>query len=105
MSTRRNKWPTRQSRYINAVSVGFKPLEWTNSKERPGSVDFQKQELLELSLVGVPANASALRVRSMTRSERLAELKADVARVAAVQKQHDEAERRKREAHEAYKAE
>lgn len=48
--------------FLNCVSVGFQPIEWSLSKDkgRPGGVDFKKQELLELSIVPVPANANAL---------------------------------------------
>ena len=45
--------------YLNAVSVGFVPKEYTQNKER-GGYDFTKQELLEYSVVPVPANAGAL---------------------------------------------
>lgn len=53
--------------FINATSVGFRPVKWeyTADKERgaddwfPG-IDFQQQELIELSLVTVPANPEAL---------------------------------------------
>lgn len=50
--------------YLNAVSVGFAPLEWTLTKDksRPGGIDFKKQELLEISIVPIPANANALAV-------------------------------------------
>lgn len=48
--------------YINAVSVGFVPLEWsfTNDKERPYGIDFTRQTLLEISLCPVPCNGNAL---------------------------------------------
>lgn len=48
--------------YVKAVSVGFIPLEWkwVDSKDRPFGMDFTKQELLEISVVPVPANANAL---------------------------------------------
>lgn len=48
--------------YINSVSVGFQPLEWkqTKDKSRPGGIDFMKQELLEVSVVPIPANRNAL---------------------------------------------
>lgn len=48
--------------YLNSVSVGFQPIEWALSKDksRAGGVDFKKQELLEISVVPVPANANAL---------------------------------------------
>lgn len=45
--------------YLNAASVGFMPLKWSRNEER-GGVDFEKQELLEHSIVPVPANAEAL---------------------------------------------
>lgn len=56
-----------QTGFIRATSVGFRPLEWefTNEEERgaddwfPG-IDFQRQELTEFSVVGVPANPEAL---------------------------------------------
>lgn len=48
--------------YINAVSVGFIPREWsfTNDKNRPYGIDFKKQELMEISVCPVPCNANAL---------------------------------------------
>src|SRR5579871_3442276 len=48
--------------FLNATSVGFQPLEykWAEDKERPGGIDFTKQELLEFSIVPIPANAEAL---------------------------------------------
>lgn len=47
---------------LSAVSVGFLPLEfaWSSDKNRPYGIDFQKQELMEISLVPVPCNANAL---------------------------------------------
>ena len=56
-------------RFLNAVSVGFQPHEWTFVSEstdaeraRRGGIDFLKQSLLEYSAVPVPANANALAV-------------------------------------------
>ena len=54
-------------RFIGATSVGFRPTKWdfTNDKARgaddwfPG-IDFEEQELVELSVVTVPANPEAL---------------------------------------------
>jgi HK97 family phage prohead protease len=43
---------------VNATSVGFRPLAWDWSKRKDGSIDFHSVELLEYSLVSVPANAS-----------------------------------------------
>ncbi len=51
---------------LRTVSVGFKPVEWKIAEDRDDGdswfppVDFTKQELLELSVVSVPANANAL---------------------------------------------
>lgn len=53
--------------FIAATSVGFRPLKWdyTRDQERgaddwfPG-IDFEEQELVELSVVTVPANPEAL---------------------------------------------
>jgi HK97 family phage prohead protease len=53
--------------FIAATSVGFRPLKWTYSTDKdrgaddwfPG-IDFQEQELVELSIVTVPANPEAL---------------------------------------------
>lgn len=42
---------------LNAVSVGFIPLEWTENKE---GYDITKWELLEFSAVAVPANQDAI---------------------------------------------
>ena len=53
--------------FIAATSVGFRPLKWdytTDQEARrrrlvPG-IDFEEQELVELSVVTVPANPEAL---------------------------------------------
>ncbi len=46
---------------LSACSVGFRPLKWTRaeSKDRPFGIDFHSCELLELSVVSVPANPDA----------------------------------------------
>jgi HK97 family phage prohead protease len=48
--------------YINAVSVGFIPTEWTfvEDKDRPYGITFKKQTLLEVSLCPIPCNSNAL---------------------------------------------
>jgi len=48
--------------FIHAGSVGFVPLdcEWANDDDRPWGIDFKRQELLEFSIVPIPANANAL---------------------------------------------
>lgn len=53
--------------WLGATSVGFRPIKWdyTNDETRgaddwfPG-IDFEEQELVELSIVTVPANPEAL---------------------------------------------
>jgi HK97 family phage prohead protease len=54
-----------KSGYIRAGSVGFAPLDWTFSDDRPYGIDFHRQELLEFSIVPVPANANALVVQAV----------------------------------------
>lgn len=45
--------------FLNAASVGIDPLEWTYDEEM-GGVRFYRHELLEHSIVPVPANPEAL---------------------------------------------
>jgi HK97 family phage prohead protease len=48
--------------FLNTDSVGFAPIEWKqrSDKSRPGGIDFSKVELLEVSVVPVPALPSSL---------------------------------------------
>ena len=47
--------------FLNATSVGFRPLKYGYNTERGDyAMDFEKQELLEFSVVPVPANPEAL---------------------------------------------
>ena len=45
---------------LNATSVGFRPLAWDFSEQKKGGIDFHAAELLEFSLVAVPANQECL---------------------------------------------
>ena len=45
--------------FIRATSVGFKPIKWAYNEQR-GGVDFTEQELLEFSLVPIPANPACV---------------------------------------------
>jgi HK97 family phage prohead protease len=45
--------------FVNAGSVGFIPLTY-NWNDKRGGFDFEEQELIEYSIVGVPMNAEAL---------------------------------------------
>lgn len=55
-----------EQRILKAVSVGFRPLkyEWLKDDDgdETGGIRFREQELLECSVVSVPANPSALAV-------------------------------------------
>jgi HK97 family phage prohead protease len=48
--------------FIKSVSVGFMPIlwDWADGADRRGGIDFEKQELLEISVVPIPANTNAL---------------------------------------------
>jgi hypothetical protein len=48
-----------RGRFMRATSVGFDPMEWMFDETR-GGYNFNAQELLEHSMVAVPANANAL---------------------------------------------
>lgn len=56
-----------EQRIIRAVSVGFRPLAATPIKET-GGLRFTASELLECSVVAVPANANALRLKGLAPS-------------------------------------
>jgi hypothetical protein len=51
-----------QAGYLKAVSVGFKPLEWTIAEDRSGwnPINYKRQLLLEYSAVPIPSNQEAL---------------------------------------------
>lgn len=51
-----------KARFLNAVSTSWLPLAWSRStdKGRPGGIDFKKVDLLEISQVPIPAQATAL---------------------------------------------
>ena len=48
--------------FLNATSVGFVPLKFafTDDPQRRFGIDFMEQELLEFSVVSIPANPEAL---------------------------------------------
>jgi HK97 family phage prohead protease len=52
-------WHSLKYKLIQAVSIGFNPLEWETMKDSYG-VRWLSWEMLELSLVGVPANPDAM---------------------------------------------
>jgi HK97 family phage prohead protease len=73
--------------FLKSTSVGFQPTEFKMSldRERMGGVDFKKQQLMEFSIVNVPANPDCLICMSAeeVREERKAEAAELLARIAA----------------------
>jgi hypothetical protein len=51
-----------RTKFLHATNVGFRPLafKFSGDPARPHGIDFLEQELLEFSLVAVPANSEAL---------------------------------------------
>lgn len=67
--------------FLNAVSVGFMPIEYAfvEDADRRFGIDFKQQELLEFSVVSVPANGEAL-IESRASDEEVSDrIKADLA--------------------------
>lgn len=52
--------------FLNATSIGFIPK--AAKPMQNGGMDFEKSELLEFSIVGIPSNQAALAIRSMAKS-------------------------------------
>lgn len=50
-------WQSLKLGLVRAVSIGFRPLEWTQLKD--GGFNFSKWKWVELSLVTIPANTDA----------------------------------------------
>ena len=63
--------------FLNAVSVGFIPIEWETGGKKDGDPKkiFTKQELLELSAVPVPSNPEALQQARTAKVITLKEMK------------------------------
>jgi HK97 family phage prohead protease len=61
--------------FLSATSVGFRPLEVEKATDREKGMNFSKQELLEFSIVPVPANPEALIQMSASSPEFKASLK------------------------------
>lgn len=49
-----------RQKFLNAASIGFRPLKWNWNEERKMGIDFLESELLEWSCVPVPAHPEAL---------------------------------------------
>lgn len=54
--------------FLKATSIGFRPLKYAINEERRG-YDFEECELLEFSIVPVPANAEALALAASANGE------------------------------------
>lgn len=52
-------WHSLLYKLLQAVSIGFKPIEWSYMDDSWG-IRYTSWEMLELSLVGVPANPDAM---------------------------------------------
>lgn len=53
--------------FLNAVSVGFRPIRWLEGKEAtPARRVYVEQELVEVSAVAIPANHNALALSAKT---------------------------------------
>src|SRR5690606_25097595 len=52
-------WHSLKYKLLQAVSIGFKPIEYTYMDDSHG-IHYHSWEMLELSLVGVPANPDAM---------------------------------------------
>ena len=99
--------------FLSATSVGFRPLQFEWAKDRDDEqswfppIDFLRQELMEFSVVSIPANPEALidpaerltpatQIAAAAESARMAALEAEkaAAALAAIRQQHREARRR-----------
>jgi HK97 family phage prohead protease len=104
-------WRALQGKFLNAVSVGFLPTKMPNDIKDPatnewtGGYEFIAQELLELSVVPVPANpqalalARALNLSADAQSRLFIADERAVARVAAEHRSHTLAIARLRPGH------
>lgn len=80
--------------FINAVSVGFQPVEWEDLDEEDAETKearkvrvFRKQLLLEVSIVTIPSNSNALvqRARKLDREGEVEQFRAMAREVEAAQ--------------------
>lgn len=87
---------------LNAVSVGFMPLDgsWGKGEEGPGRKNetyyYSEMELMEVSVVNVPANPNALKNAMEPETDRLAQERAEALEAEA----HEEQEKREEETRE-----
>lgn len=88
-------WKKLEFGTLNAVSVGFIPIEgrWGVGEEAPGKSNetyyYTKMDLLEVSVVNVPANPNALKNENDPETDRLADLRKAV--MDAIEKAAEEA--------------
>jgi HK97 family phage prohead protease len=53
-------WSLIRQKLLRTVSIGFKPTQWRAREGGQGGLVFEKFEILELSVVAVPANPGAV---------------------------------------------
>jgi hypothetical protein len=73
---------------LKAVSIGFMPLE--TKPNEAGGFDIVKSELLEVSIVSVPMNQEAVRIKAMTPDEVAAAIASFEAKLDAINAKLDE---------------
>jgi len=84
--------------FLRAVSVGFAPIDFEFAKNaaRKGGIDFKAQELLEISIVPIPANSSCLLTGITGSDGKSISAKEERKRVLAEMRQPNTALKRKR---------
>lgn len=79
---------------INATSVGFNPRAWawgdTRKGEDPETLYFTDQELLEFSIVNIPANANAIIEKAYGEFVDMARQEKPCAKLVEAARQYDE---------------
>lgn len=64
---------------LRAVSVGFRSMERVGGAREGAPLTHVKQELLEISVVPIPANPEAVRLRALAAAKSIADTEAEVA--------------------------
>jgi len=87
-----------EAKFLNAVSIGFMPLEWElrDAEDFWGGIYFNEWELLEYSIVTVPSNRDALRLAAkslMMEQELSSENPMVVPNIDAINQQRAQAKR------------
>ncbi|MGC8743884.1 MAG: HK97 family phage prohead protease [Verrucomicrobiia bacterium] len=71
--------------FLNAVSVGFKPIKWIEGeKAAPARRIYTEQELIEVSAVSIPANSNALAIAAKSGALNIKTLEESMEQIAAL---------------------